>query len=136
MASPKEKLQAGMVDVGRSGMMALIGKVFASRNAFHFAHWKSKSYAEHEAIGGLYDAIVDKMDEIVEVYQGAFGLLQNVSCPAASAPADLISHVKAEGTWVGANRDSISNGNEAVGALVDELHACYMKTIYKLENLK
>ena len=119
-----------------STMKELIGKVFSSRNAFHFAHWSSKSYAEHEAIGGLYDGIVGKMDEIVEVYQGKYGLLQNVTAPASKTPKNLLQHVKNEAEWIGKNRDDITNNCEAASAIIDELEAMYLKAIYKLENLK
>ncbi len=114
----------------------LISKVFATRNAVHFAHWASKSYAEHEALGYLYTAVVNKLDEIVEVYQGKYGVLKNVTCASASAPTNLLGMIKAEAKWLGDNRETISNGNEAISALLDELEATYLKSIYKLENLK
>lgn len=137
----KAKLKEGMEYVEKKTapdktIKQLIAKVFSSRNAFHFAHWKTKSYAEHIAIGDLYDAIVDKIDEIVEVYQGKYGLLKNVSCPNAVAPANLVAHVKAEAKWIDDNRDTITNDCEAISAIIDELEACYLKAIYKLENLK
>lgn len=113
----------------------LIAKVFATRNALHFAHWATKSYAEHEALGYIYTAVVNKLDEIVEVYQGRHGLLQNVSCGGSTAPKNILNHIKEEAQWLGANREKICH-TEAVGALVDELEASYLKTIYKLENLK
>lgn len=137
MASPKD-VMAKAYGAGDeyAAMKELIARAFSTRNAIHFAHWKSKSYAEHEAIGGLYDGIVDKMDEIVEVCQGKHGLLEGVSCPGSKAPANLIEHVEDEASWLGANRAKISNGNDAVAALLDELEASYLKTLYKLKNLK
>jgi len=53
----------------------LVTRVFSTRNAAHLAHWKTKSFAEHSALGDFYDALIDGVDEIIEDYQGAFGLI-------------------------------------------------------------
>lgn len=137
----KAVLKEGVDKVRREKMpeqkiKELISKVFSTRNAIHFAHWNTKSYAEHEALGYIYTAIVNKLDEIVEVYQGKYGLLTGLSAGASTVPSDCCAHVKAEAAWVGENREAISNGNDAIAALLDELEASYLKTIYKLENLK
>lgn len=141
MASLKDKLVEGTsaLKVARKPdavIKQLVARVFSTRNSIHFAHWATKSYAEHEALGYLYTAIVNKVDDIIEVYQGKYGLLSGVSCPASAAPKDICAHVKAEADWLGKNRLSISNGNDAIAALLDELEASYLKVIYKLENLK
>ena len=36
----------------------------------HNLHWATRSYAEHQALGGLYDAVFDFKDEIVEKIMG------------------------------------------------------------------
>ena len=36
----------------------------------HNLHWGTKSYAEHMALGGLYDAVFDFKDEIIEKIMG------------------------------------------------------------------
>ena len=53
----------------------LIAKVFAAREAAHLEHWRTKSYAQHQALGEFYDTIIDQIDELVECYQGNFGLI-------------------------------------------------------------
>ena len=40
----------------------LIAKVFEARNAAHLEHWRTKSYAEHQALGDFYDGIIDIVD--------------------------------------------------------------------------
>lgn len=140
MASLKEVLQEGNAKLAgripqKDVVKQLVAKVFATRNAIHFSHWASKSFAEHEALGYLYSAIVNKVDEIIEVYQGKFGLLDGVSCPGSVALTDICAHIKAEANWLGKNRKQISNGNDAIAALLDELEATYLKALYKLENL-
>ena len=39
----------------------------------HLLHWQTTSYAEHQALGGLYDKMFDFKDEIVEKVMGYSG---------------------------------------------------------------
>ena len=39
----------------------------------HLLHWQTTSYAEHQALGGLYDKVFDLKDEIVEKIMGYTG---------------------------------------------------------------
>lgn len=140
MATPKailSKVPATKESSGSdSAIKELISRAFSTRNLLHFKHWNTKSFAEHGAVGELYDSIISDIDEIVEVYQGKFGLLSGLSTPFASEPSDMCAHVKAEASWVEDNQNAISNGNAAISAIVDVLVGHYHKATYKLENLK
>jgi len=39
----------------------------------HLLHWQTTSYAEHQALGGLYDKVFDFKDDIVEKIMGYSG---------------------------------------------------------------
>lgn len=39
----------------------------------HLLHWQTTSYAEHQALGALYDKVFDLKDEIVEKIMGYSG---------------------------------------------------------------
>ena len=39
----------------------------------HLLHWQTTSFAEHQALGGLYDKVFDLKDEIVEKIMGYSG---------------------------------------------------------------
>jgi DNA-binding ferritin-like protein len=39
----------------------------------HLLHWQTTSYAEHQALGGLYDKVFDYKDDIVEKIMGYTG---------------------------------------------------------------
>jgi len=114
----------------------LVSKVFTTRNLLHFAHWETNSFAQHMALGELYDEIVDQVDDIVECYQGKYGLLKGLYSQRASVPKDILRHVKEEAEWIAQNREAIASGCDPIMNLLDELDAAYLKTIYKLENLK
>jgi oligoribonuclease (3'-5' exoribonuclease) len=113
----------------------LISKVFTTRNLLHFAHWNTNSFASHMALGDLYDQIVEDIDEIVETFQGKYGLIDELTTAQASLPNDITSHVKDEAKWVESNRSKIAGNDTAIENLVDTLLGHYHKTVYKLENL-
>ncbi len=46
--------------------------LFQLQVATKMFHWQSKKYAEHIAVGELYDTITDLADEIIEMYMGAY----------------------------------------------------------------
>jgi hypothetical protein len=40
---------------------------------FKFLHWQTKSYARHNAFGGIYDSLTDLIDTFVETCMGKHG---------------------------------------------------------------
>lgn len=113
----------------------LVAKVFITRNLAHLAHLKTKSYAQHMALGSFYDSIIDDIDAIVECYQGCFGLINIPELPSAKLPKDIVDYLEKEVVWIGANRKEIAQNVEAVENLLDNLSGTYFSTIYKLKNL-
>ena len=112
----------------------LIAKVFMARNNTHIAHWKTKSYAEHVALGDFYDETIDILDNLVECYQGNFGLIKDIPLEEAhhnGCVKCLSDHV----AWIAKNRSKIARNVAALENIVDELTSLYLKTLYKLENL-
>lgn len=45
----------------------------------HVFHWLTTSYAQHQALGELYDGIHDLTDNFMEVYMGKYGRSVGVS---------------------------------------------------------
>jgi DNA-binding ferritin-like protein len=62
---------------GTSGSSLNLDSVAAKLTHFvdqlHLLHWQTTSYAEHQALGGLYDKVFDLKDEIVEKIMGYTG---------------------------------------------------------------
>ena len=112
----------------------LVGRVFCSRDCAHLAHWKSKSYSQHMALGSFYDDVIEAIDSIVEVYQGNFGLIGPCSI-TCKTPADIVKTLREDAGWIVANRLKISKGLTPVENLLDSLLEIYFQTIYKLQNL-
>jgi hypothetical protein len=112
----------------------LVSKVFSARNASHLAHWATKSYAEHQALGAFYDDVIDAIDSIVEAYQGRFGLIDVMELEN-QVGQDIIEVLRENMDWIEDNRQAISGGVTAIENLIDGLSDIYLRTVYKLENL-
>ena len=110
----------------------LIQRMFAARNASHLQHWKTKSYAQHQALGKYYDGVIDLLDSYVEAHQGGFGVIGEVLGEVENVSKMIHDDI----IWLTANRENIANNTPALENIVDELTALHMKTLYKLENLK
>lgn len=113
----------------------LIARVFHTRNVAHWSHWRTKSYSEHQALGGFYDGVIDAIDPLVEAYQGAYDLVGSIPQPDSKAK-DILALLEDDAAWIEANHEAICKGNRAVANLIDTLTAEYLSTIYKLRNLK
>lgn len=51
----------------------IAGKLTYFHEQLHLLHWQTKSYAEHQALGGLYDYVHSFKDDIVEKIMGYSG---------------------------------------------------------------
>ena len=104
-------------------------KGFALVTRAHNAHLGTRSYAEHMALGEFYEALDGKVDEIVETYQGCFGMI-------ASQDEGVKEAIRELANWVAANKEAIAKDNEIIENQLDELGAIFAKAHYKLEFLK
>ncbi|WP_018265548.1 DUF5856 family protein [Methylosinus sp. LW4] len=113
---------------------ALVSHIFALRNLAHLAHWSTGNYAAHMALGDFYEEIVEKIDAIVEIYQGRNALIGPVP-PLVFDDADIIPRIREEMDWLSANRAAIAAGDEVIGNQLDELGAIFGRALYKLRFL-
>ena len=91
----------------------LVAKCLAVRTAAHYAHFKSRSYARHVALGDFYDGLLDAVDEFAEVYMGVEGRLDSFpSVPVPTTqPADFIRELV---RWLETNRNAAAAGHTAL----------------------
>ena len=112
----------------------LVSRVFTARNMAHLAHWKTKSFSQHMALGSFYDSVIDQVDALVEAYQGQFGLIGNVPLKAP-AKAEIISFLEEELAWLNESCEEVTQENESLENLYQNIVATYQSTLYKLKNL-
>lgn len=113
----------------------LVERVFATRNAVHLEHWRTKSFAQHSALGDLYDQLIDNLDPIVEAHQGVFDLIEVGDLPKQPKIINLIGRLEDDLEFITKNRKYITSGLPAIDNLLQALEADYMTALYKLKRL-
>lgn len=113
----------------------LISRVFYARNLAHWSHWRTKSYAQHQALGSFYDDVIDAVDALVEAHQAVHGLVGDIPAPSAKG-SEVLPVLRSDAGWIEQNHEKICEGNRAIANLIDSVTGVYLRTIYKLENLK
>jgi len=62
-----------MMKSGELNLETIAGKLTYFHEQLHLTHWQTKSYAEHQALGGLYDYVQDFKDGVIEKLMGYTG---------------------------------------------------------------
>ena len=110
----------------------LIEKMFASRNAAHIEHWKTKSYATHKALGKFYEDVIDSLDKYVEAHQGTFGIVGDIKGEVDNIAKQIHDDI----IWLNKNRDEITKGIPALENIIDEIKGELARSIFKLRRLE
>jgi hypothetical protein len=67
---PSDMLKSGS---GEMTLENIAGKLTYFHEQLHLLHWQTTSYAEHQALGGLYDYVHDFKDGVIEKLMGYTG---------------------------------------------------------------
>ena len=110
----------------------LIIRVFKARNVAHSEHWTTDSFSKHEALGEFYENVISAIDKYVEAHQGVFGQMKE----APDGVDNIADMLREEMLWIVENRSEVAKNIPALENLLDELSAVYMKTLFKLDNLR
>ena len=123
---------------GSGDVSKFISKLLESREMAQVYHWTVKgdmgSHAAHLALEAYYTEVIEHIDEIVEVYQGQYGLIEGYDQIATDETRskekleyfkEVVDFVKSERTCIKAEDTHLHN-------LVDEVVALLYRTIYKL----
>lgn len=126
-----------------SGPSKFFSKLFESREMAHVYHLSVKgdmgSYAAHVALGAYYDAILGHIDDLIEIYQGQYGLVEdfeiiNTSDTKTKEPIqyfeELVNFVKST------RNEYLSAEDTHLQNIVDEVVALIYRTLYKLKYNK
>ena len=81
---------------------SIAAKLTYFHEQLHLLHWQTSSYAEHQALGGLYDYVHDFKDGLVEKIMGYTGKRPSIykiepltNCTAGQCVSDLLSFASA-----------------------------------------
>jgi hypothetical protein len=115
----------------------MVCNILHSRNQAHVFHLQTKSYAEHIALNGYYDAVVALFDGIVESYQGKYGIIKNFKTFKVEQYRNnkkTISYFERLLDIIEENRDSVDDSY--IQNQIDTVQELINSTIYKLKFLK
>jgi len=123
-----------MAKTNKTGQM--VAMVLLGRDLAHRAHWRTTSYAEHMALAGFYEGVLEPLDDFVEQYQGRFDELVDVPLADNEFEGEIADVLDQQMAWIEDNRESICPREEsALHNVIDEIVALYQKTLYKLRFL-
>lgn len=109
----------------------VLGQLFQSRDIIHLTHLATTSYAEHKALNGLYDSLLDLVDDLIEAYYGTIGKRLNIKIPA-SEYMNAQTHIKYIKEYLMKHREVFGKDNTHLQNIIDEIIALYSKTQYLL----
>jgi hypothetical protein len=104
-----------------------IGMLFQSRDMMHIAHLQTTSFAEHKALNGYYDGILDLTDKFSEVYFGRFKRVE-IIIPESKIMSS-VEHLKEMQQTIDSERN---NYPSEIQNIMDEMLGLINKTLYLL----
>lgn len=115
-------------------MEEIIGLLFYARDIAHREHLRTKSYAQHMALGSFYDEVIDLADSLAEAYQGCEGLMKDIPF-YSKFPSDKIDDFLEKQLDMIEKLRKTATSRSALQNIIDEIVGLYLSTIYKLRNL-
>lgn len=115
-----------------------ISKLLESREMAQVYHWTVKgdmgSHAAHLALESYYSGVIELIDDIVEVYQGQYGLIEGYDQIATdeTRSKDRLDYFKEVVEFVKSRRNCIKLEDTHLHTIIDEVVVLIYKTIYKL----
>lgn len=109
-----------------------ISRILTCQTISQLAHWQTDSYAQHEALGKFYSGLPSLIDKFVEAYIGAFGKEDVFEYKID----DIIKHLEDELMWLNKHKEKITKDSPGLSNIFDEITTLYMRTLYKLKNLR
>ena len=117
-------------------MEHLMSLLFLARDLAHREHLKTKSYAQHKALGNFYNGIIENADAIAEAYQGQYGLMKNLEILGYKDSKEIIIELQAQVKWIKDNRYKICEKDDTpIQNLIDSAVETYLSALYKLRFL-
>ena len=114
-------------------------KLFESREMAHVYHLQVRgdegSFARHEALGKYYEGILDFIDDIIEIYQGQYGIVENydVIDTSTTKSKEPIAYFEEVAEYIKHARKCIKDEDTHMHNIIDEIVALIYKTLYRLK---
>ena len=118
-----------------------ISQLFTAYVLTHIFHLQVKiksNFTIHMTLNELYEAIPGFIDEIVESYQGKYGIITDYKVSNISNFTDklqIITYLKNLHLFIDNNREKLFQDSDILN-IIDEIKSTIKQTLYKLENLE
>jgi len=123
----------------KSDPAKFFSKLVESREMAQVYHWQVKgdtgSHATHLALNDYYDKVIELIDEIVEVYQGQYDIIEeyDVIDTKETKTKDKVQYFIELSEFIKSTRyTALLKDDSHLQNIVDEIIALVYKTIYKL----
>ncbi len=132
----KEEI-AGTVE--SNDVSKLFSKLFESREMAHVYHLQVRgdegSYAKHVALGSYYDLVLEFIDDIIEIYQGQYGIVDeyDVIDTKDTKTKEPVAYFEEVAEYIKHARKCILEEDTHLHNIIDEIVALIYKTLYKLK---
>lgn len=100
----------------------------------HTLHLKERSFSRHMTLDALYNGLPEVADELIEAWQGKYGLVTDYPAQSVITPADPLVFTTSLRKYVEDNRAKVAPDSE-IQNIIDEVVQLLDSTIYKLTNL-
>jgi hypothetical protein len=117
-------------------------KLFESREMAHIYHLQVNgdmgSHAKHTALGEYYDGVLEFIDDIIETYQGQYGIIEeyDVIDTKDTKSKDTIEYFNELARFIKEERKCINAEDTHLHNIIDEVVALVYRTLYKLKYTK
>jgi len=120
-------------------IVKFFSKLFESREMAHIYHLTVKgepgSHAAHKALQEYYEGILEFLDEMIEVYQGQYGIVEGYETidTSETKSKDKIAYFEELVDFIKSEKKCIKQEDSHLLNIVDETVALMYKTLYKLK---
>lgn len=127
---------------GPGSPVSLFSKLFESREMAHIYHLQVNgeqgSHAAHTALNEYYDSVLDLIDDLIETYQGQYGIVDgyDVIDTNNTRTTEKLAYFEELVEFVKHARQAISAEDTHLQNIVDEVVALIYRTLYKIRFLK
>jgi DNA-binding ferritin-like protein len=114
-------------------------KLFESREMAHVYHLQVRgdegSFARHEALDEYYEEVLEIIDDVIEVYQGQYGIVENydVIDTSGTKSKEPVDYFEELAEYVKHARKCITNEDTHTHSLLDDIVVLIYKTLYRLK---
>lgn len=114
----------------------IIAQLFNARNAAHSIHLRTRSFAQHIALGDFYEKLVDLTDALAETFAGRYGIVNvDVNTPSVFPNTDAVMFIRSVDKWATEVTKQFNPADTLILNQWDEILSLINTTKYKLENL-